>query len=101
MTKGNLTIRIEPALKKEASDLFQSLGLDLSTATGMFYIQALRCHGLPFPVIADGEPKQETYMAIKDAENDKHMSGPYDSVDDLMEALDALHHNSKRTTKLR
>lgn len=44
-------------LKKEASDLFQSLGLDLSTATGMFYIQALRCHGLPFPVIVDGEPK--------------------------------------------
>lgn len=44
MTKSNLTIRIEPALKKEASELFQTLGLDLSTATGMFYIQALRCH---------------------------------------------------------
>lgn len=28
-------------------------------------------------------------MAMKDAENDKHMSGPYDSIDDLMEALDA------------
>ena len=42
-----------------------------------------------FPVIADGEPNQETYMAMKDAENDKHMSGPYDSIDDLMEALDA------------
>ena len=74
MTKSNLTIRIEPTLKKEASELFQTLGLDLSTATGMFYIQALRCHGLPF---------------MKDAENDKHMSGPYDSIDDLMEALDA------------
>ena len=89
MTKSNLTIRIEPALKKEASELFQTLGLDLSIATGMFYIQALRCHGLPFPVIADREPNQETYMAMKDAENDKHMSGPYDSIDDLMEALDA------------
>ena len=28
-------------------------------------------------------------MAMKDAENDKHMSGSYDSIDDLMEALDA------------
>ena len=89
MTKSNLTIRIEPTLKKEASELFQTLGLDLSTATGMFYIQALRCHGLPFPVIADREPNQETHMAMKDAENDKHMSGSYDSIDDLMEALDA------------
>ena len=89
MRKSNLTIRIEPNLKKEASDLFQSLGLDLSTATGMFYIQALRCHGLPFSVVADGEPNRKTYMAMKDAENDTNMSGPFESIDDLMESLDA------------
>lgn len=35
-TKGNMTLRIEPELKKEAAALFQSLGLDLSTATGYF-----------------------------------------------------------------
>ena len=33
-TKGNMTLRIEPELKKQAADLFQSLGMDLSTATG-------------------------------------------------------------------
>lgn len=38
MKKSNLTIRIEPNLKKEVSDLFQSLGLDLSTATEMFWL---------------------------------------------------------------
>lgn len=27
--------------------------MDLSTATGIFYRQALRCHGLPFEVKAD------------------------------------------------
>ena len=89
MRKSNMTIRIEPNLKKEASDLFQSLGLDLSTATGIFYIQALRCHGLPFSVVVDKEPNKKTYMAMKDAENDTNMSGPFESVDDLMEALDA------------
>ena len=41
-TKGNMTLRIEPELKKQAADLFQSLGMDLSTATGIFYRQALR-----------------------------------------------------------
>ena len=89
MRKSNMTIRIEPNLKKEASDLFQSLGLDLSTATGIFYIQALRYHGLPFSVVVDEEPNKKTYMAMKDAENDTNMSGPFESVDDLMEALDA------------
>ena len=39
--KINLTIRIEPELKKEASALFRSLGLDLSAATGIYYRQAL------------------------------------------------------------
>ncbi|HIV98558.1 MAG TPA: type II toxin-antitoxin system RelB/DinJ family antitoxin [Candidatus Ornithospirochaeta avicola] len=51
--KSNLTIRIEPELKKEASALFRSLGLDLSTATGIFYRQAIRYHGLPFEVKLD------------------------------------------------
>ncbi len=88
MSKTNLTIRIEPTLKEEASQLFQSLGLDLSTATGMFYIQALRCHGLPFPVIADEEPNETTYMAMMEAENGE-LSEAFDSIDDLMEALNA------------
>ena len=80
-TKGNMTLRIEPELKKQAADLFQSLGMDLSTATGIFYRQALRYHGLPFEVRLD-EPK-------KAAENDEDMHGPFDSVADMMEALNA------------
>lgn len=55
MKKNNLTIRIEPSFKEQSSNSFQSLGLDLNTATEMFYIQALRYHGLPFSVITDGE----------------------------------------------
>ena len=71
-TKGNMTLRIEPELKKQAADLFQSLGMDLSTATGIFYRQALRYHA-----------------AMKAAENDEDMHGPFDSVADMMEALNA------------
>lgn len=85
--KSNLTI-IEPQLKEEASTLFRSLGLDLSTATGIFYRQALRCHGLPFEVKLD-EPNEITYKAMDDAENGRDMYGPYNSVKELMEALDA------------
>ena len=71
MAKGNMTIRMEPELKAQAAALFKTLGMDLSTATGIFYRQALRCHGLPFEV--KGED----------------MFGPFDSVGDLMEALNA------------
>ena len=53
MAKGNMTLRMEPELKAQAAALFKSLGMDLSTATGIFYRQALRCHGLPFEVKVD------------------------------------------------
>ena len=86
--KGNMTLRIEPDLKEKASELFSALGLDLSTATGMFYRQALRCHGLPFEVKID-EPNEVTYAAMEAAENDEDVFGPFDSVGDLMEALNA------------
>lgn len=87
-TKQNMTIRMDPELKAQASALFQALGLDLSTATGIFYRQALRCHGLPFEVKLD-EPNEVTYAAMEAAENNEDLYGPFDSVDELMEALNA------------
>ncbi|MCI9226131.1 MAG: type II toxin-antitoxin system RelB/DinJ family antitoxin [Acutalibacter sp.] len=87
-SKGNMTLRIEPELKSQAAALFQALGMDLSTATGIFYRQALRCHGLPFEVKLD-EPNKVTYEALERAEKDEDMYGPFDSVESLMEALNA------------
>ncbi len=86
--KSNLTLRMEPELKAQAAALFKALGMDLSTATGIFYRQALRCHGLPFEVKLD-EPNETTYAALADAEKDDEMYGPFDNVAELMEALNA------------
>lgn len=88
MAKRNMTLRIEPELKAEASALFKALGMDLSTATGIFYRQALRCRGLPFEVKID-EPNEVTYAAMEAAERDEEMYGPFDSIEELMEALNA------------
>lgn len=64
MAKKNMTLRIDPDLKEQAAALFKALGMDLSTATGIFYRQALRCHGLPFEVCLD-EPNETTYQLSK------------------------------------
>lgn len=88
MAKVNMTLRVEPELKAQAASLFRALGMDLSTATGIFYRQALRCHGLPFEVKME-EPNEVTYAAMAAAENDEDTYGPFDSVAELMEALDA------------
>ena len=88
MGKANMTLRIEPELKNEASVLFKSLGMDLSTATGIFYRQALRCHGLPFEVKID-EPNATTYKAMEKAEKGEDIYGPFDSVEEMMKDLDS------------
>ena len=88
MAKENMTLRMAPEIKAQATALFKSLGMDLSTATGIFYRQALRCHGLPFEVKMD-EPNEVTYAAMEKAEKEEDLYGPFDSVTDLMEALNA------------
>ena len=86
MAKGNLTLRMDSELKAQVSELFKALELDLSTATGIFYRQALRCHDLPFEVKID-EPNETTYKAMESARNNEDLYGPFDSVKDLMSEL--------------
>lgn len=88
MAKANMTLRIEPQLKEQAAALFKDLGLDLSTATGLFFRQALRCHGIPFEIKLE-EPNETTYKAIEAAENGEELHGPFNSVEDFMESLNA------------
>ena len=85
MKKSNLRLRVDPELKAQAAALYESLGMDLSTATRIFYIQYLRCHGLPFKVKAD-KPNAVTLAAMEDAAEEK-MIGPFKSVREMMDSL--------------
>lgn len=89
-TKTNMTLRLEPELKAQASALFKELGLDVSTATGLFFRQALRVHGLPFDVKLN-EPNEETYLAMEEAEQmlSDTKAQRFSSVDDLFEELNS------------
>ncbi len=43
-------IRIKASVKKEVTELFEELGLDMSTAVNLFLKQCILCRGLPFNV---------------------------------------------------
>jgi len=86
--KESMTLKMEPELKAEVTALFKSLGMDLNTATEVFYRQALRYHGLPFEVRLD-EPNETTRAAMEAAEKGEDLYGPFETVAELMEALDA------------
>ena len=50
-----VSIIVDEDIKKEAETLFAKLGLTLSTATDIFYRQAIRTQGIPFYIsVKDG-----------------------------------------------
>ena len=81
-------IRIDSNIKKQATDLFASLGLDMSSAVNLFLHQCILRGGLPFNVEL---PKynQETLKAMAEAmaiANDSSVKG-YSNMEDLKKAL--------------
>jgi DNA-damage-inducible protein J len=49
----NVTLRLDRALKSNAEDLFEDMGMNLSTAINIFLRQSLRQHEIPFKIEAD------------------------------------------------
>ncbi|HGD5811329.1 TPA: type II toxin-antitoxin system RelB/DinJ family antitoxin [Streptococcus agalactiae] len=47
---STVTVRVDDQLKDDATKLFQSLGLDMSTAVKMFLIQSVKTQSIPFEI---------------------------------------------------
>ena len=88
MSTTNVTFRIDDKLKKEADELFADLGMSLSTAFNIFIRQAVREQKIPF-VISREIPNAKTIAAIKSADNEIDIHGPYNDVSEVLEALNA------------
>ena len=82
-------IRINPTIKKEATELFDVLGIDMSTAVNMFLHQCIMRGGLPFNVEVPNYNK-ETIDAMLEAKriskDPNHKT--YSSIEDLRKALE-------------
>ena len=91
MSTTNVTIRMDKELKAQADELFSALGLNMSTAMGVFCRQAVRLGKIPFELAVD-IPNAETVAAIK--EMDDMLSGKipakrYSSTKELFEDLES------------
>lgn len=83
-----LNIRVDENLKKQASELFADLGLDMSTAVNMFLRQSVMRDGIPFEVV---RPNAETLAAIAELEAMKaHPEAykRYSNLDEMWADLD-------------
>ncbi len=88
MSNVNVTLRVDEDLKKQADILFSELGLNMTTAFNVFLRQSVREQQIPFR-ISKNIPNAETLAAMDAAEKGEDLYGPYNSIPDLMEALNA------------
>ena len=88
-TQTNINIRTDSAVKSSAEQIFDQLGLNMSTAVNIFLRQVVRQGGLPFEVKLD-VPNRTTAAAIAEGramlKDDNAPS--YDSIEALRAALD-------------
>ena len=53
MATSNITIRMDEHLKKQAEELFNEMGLNMTTAITIFAKAVIREHRIPFEIVAD------------------------------------------------
>ena len=75
-----IRVRVDPDVKRDAEEVFSTLGLSVAEAIALFYKQVALCQGLPFPV---NIPNAETREAIRQARTKDGLIH-FRSVDDLM-----------------
>ena len=81
-------VRIDSEIKRQATELFSTLGLDMSSAVNLFLYQCVLRGGLPFSVEIPKYNK-ETLNAMAEAlriSNDSNIKG-YTSRDELKRSL--------------
>ena len=88
MAKVSTSISIDADVKAKAQELFAEFGMDLSTAINIFLKQSIYERSIPFAIRRE-LPNETTLKAMDDAENDENMYGPFNSVAEMMEALNA------------
>jgi|GEM_PF-395244 len=79
---SNLNIRVDEEVKRKAESIFNELGLN------MFLRYSVCYGGIPFELRIE-TPNEETQAAINDVNTNRNMSKTFDSVNDLMEDLNA------------
>ena len=57
MSKTSMSIRLDSEVKEQAQQVFNSLGMDMTTAINIFLRQAIQYQGLPFDVRLDESRK--------------------------------------------
>ena len=87
MSSVSVTIRMDEDLKRQAEQLFDDMGMNMTTAITIFTKTAVRERRIPFEIKLS--PNADTMAAMDDARNRRNLAGPFHDTASLMEALNS------------
>jgi len=88
MPNTTLTIRVDSEIKQQAQSILSDIGLDMTSAINVYLRKIIQHEGIPFE-LKRTPYNEETMQIIEEANRGKNLCGPFESVSELMEALDA------------
>ena len=85
---ATLTIRLDPALKKQTEKVLSEMGLTPSQAITLFYHQVKHQRALPFEIRLPKQPNEETLQAMDDLKK-RHNTKTFKDVNELIADLES------------
>lgn len=89
MATTNINVRVDSELKQSAENLFNDLGLNMTSAITMFLKSAVSHDGIPFEVKRT-TPNAETKAALAEFEEMKNNPSKYKRYNSFDEVLDEV-----------
>ena len=88
MAQTSVNIRMDENTKKAFDAFCSEVGLSVSSVFNMFAKTVVREQRIPFEITTE-VPNSVTKVAIEAAEKGEDVYGPFESVEEFMEALNA------------
>ena len=88
MAQTSVNIRMDEDLKKQFDNFCSDVGMSMTTAFCIFAKTVVRERRIPFE-IRTNEPNETTYAAMESAVSGEDIHGPFTSISEVMEALNA------------
>ncbi len=82
---ATVSFRTDPKVKEEAKALYESMGMDLSTALNVFLRQSIRDNGMPFKITRE-QPENIEARRQTEAHEGRSFTSSESLMKDLMDA---------------
>lgn len=83
-----INVRVDENVKKQANELFEDLGLDMSTALNLFLRQAIRYGGIPFEIRKPNEETLDAMDEVRRIRNGELKAKRYNNVEEMFTDLE-------------